>query len=109
MWIWNAGPLSPSWTAQTLHEPHISHPHNPDIASTFFRAGLIEAWGRGYERIAEACREAGSPEPTIEYDGNGVWLKWAWVNPTSDVPPQSELESQLESEEPELVGLTRFG
>lgn len=56
----------------------------PDIASTFFRTGLIEAWGRGYERIAEACREQGTPEPTVESDGNGVRIQWVWVNPTSD-------------------------
>lgn len=82
--IWNAGPLPPSWTAKTLLERHTSQPHNPDIASTFFRTGLIEAWGRGYERITEACREQGTPEPTVESDGNGVWIKWAWVNPTTD-------------------------
>ncbi len=95
LWIWNAGLLPPSWTAQTLFAPHISHPHNPDIASTFFRAGLIEAWGRGYERIVEACRSAGSPEPTIEYDGNGVWVKWAWTNPSRASVSQSQLEMRV--------------
>lgn len=59
--IFNSGPLPPSWTAATLLGKHNSQPHNPDIASTFFRTGLIEAWGRGYERIAEACREQGTP------------------------------------------------
>jgi ATP-dependent DNA helicase RecG len=99
LWIWNPGPLPPSWTAQTLLAPHISCPPNPDIASTFFRAGLIEAWGRGYERIIEACREEGTPEPTIEYDGNGVWVKWAWENPSNATSPtQSELDSQLDSQ-----------
>lgn len=82
--IFNSGPLPPSWTAQTLLERHTSQPPNPDIAGTFFRTGLIEAWGRGYERIAEACREQGTPEPTVESDGNGVWVKWAWVNPRTD-------------------------
>ncbi len=77
--IRNSGPLPLSWTARTLLEPH-----NPDIASTLFWAGLIEAWGHGYERIVDACREAGTPEPAVEYDGNGVWLKWGWVNPGSD-------------------------
>jgi predicted HTH transcriptional regulator len=61
-----------------------SQPHNPDIANTYFRTGLIEAWGRRHERIAEACREQGTPEATVESDGNGVRVKWAWVNPTSD-------------------------
>jgi hypothetical protein len=29
----------------------------------------------------EACREAKAPEPAVEHDGNGVWLKWAWQAP----------------------------
>lgn len=33
---------------------------------------------------AEACREQGTPEPTVESDGNGVRIQWAWVNPLSD-------------------------
>ena len=91
LWIWNNGPLPPSWTAQTLREQHISQPANPDIASTFFRASLIEAWGRGYERIAEACRDAGTPEPTVQCDCNGVWVKWAWANPESDAETPSAM------------------
>lgn len=63
LWIWNPGALPSSWTAETLLEHHTSLPANPDIANAFFRAGLIEAWGRGYERIVEACRAAGTPEP----------------------------------------------
>ncbi|HMQ46872.1 MAG TPA: GIY-YIG nuclease family protein [Saprospiraceae bacterium] len=33
-------------------------PFNPDIASTFFRAGLIEAWGRETLKIMEECHQA---------------------------------------------------
>ena len=42
---------------------HRSRPYNPLIANTFFRAGFIEAWGRGIEKIKESCREAGNPMP----------------------------------------------
>lgn len=103
LWIWNPGVLPPTWTAKTLLGPHVSMPPNPDIASTFFRAGLIEAWGRGYDKIRDACREAGTPEPTVEYDGGGIWLRWAWQVPDDAAQPTllqpgSELESQLGSE-----------
>lgn len=40
-----------NWTAETLMQKHRSLPHNPDIANTFFRAGFIESWGRGIEKI----------------------------------------------------------
>ena len=42
---------------------HRSRPYNPLIANTFFRAGFIEAWGRGIEKIKDSCEEAGNPMP----------------------------------------------
>jgi ATP-dependent DNA helicase RecG len=78
--ISNAGELPPSWTAETLLKTHDSRPPNPDIANAFFRAGLIEAWGRGYEKIREACREAGAPEPTVAMEG-GLRVEWQWQVP----------------------------
>ena len=49
--IINGGVLPEGWTVETLLSSHRSMPYNPDIANTFFRAGEIEAWGRGIERI----------------------------------------------------------
>jgi hypothetical protein len=46
--------------------PHASRPHNPDIANAFFRAGEIEAWGRGVAGIFRACLQADVPEPQSE-------------------------------------------
>jgi ATP-dependent DNA helicase RecG len=86
LWIWNEGPLPERSTAETLLQAHASHSANPDVAHTFYLSGHIEAWGRGYERIAEACREAKAPEPTVEYDGSGIWLKWARHTP--EVTPE---------------------
>lgn len=59
----NAGELPDRWTLATLGAKHASIPFNPDIANTFFSAGHIEAWGRGIERIMDACREANTPRP----------------------------------------------
>lgn len=71
--IWNCGVLPEDWTIDNLLGNHRSRPYNPDIANAFFRAGEIEAWGRGIERIIEACKTAGSPEPQFKYDGGGLW------------------------------------
>ena len=49
--IVNGGVLPEGWTVDTLLSSHRSMPYNPDIANTFFRAGEVEAWGRGIERI----------------------------------------------------------
>ena len=49
--IVNGGVLPDGWTVDTLLSSHRSMPYNPGIANTFFRAGEVEAWGRGIERI----------------------------------------------------------
>jgi len=72
--IWNPGQLPPDWTVAKLKGTHSSQPFNPNVANVFFRAGEIEAWGRGIERIFTACRAAGFPEPVIEYETTGLWV-----------------------------------
>jgi ATP-dependent DNA helicase RecG len=42
---------------------HRSLQHNPNIANTFFRAGYIEAWGRGIEKMCQSCTDHGLPLP----------------------------------------------
>ncbi|MFN9047202.1 MAG: ATP-binding protein, partial [Planctomyces sp.] len=76
--IWNPGQLPPSWTLAKLRQKHASLPFNPVIANVFFRAGEIEAWGRGVERIFAACREARFPEPVIEQESTGLWISLAF-------------------------------
>ena len=71
--IWNTGVLPEGWTIEDFLRPHRSSPYNPDIAHAFFRAGEIESWGRGIQRIIGACKTAGCPEPIFRFDGTGVW------------------------------------
>lgn len=52
-----------NWTTETLFRKHRSLPHNPDIANTFFRAGFIESWGRGIEKICNLCKNYRIPNP----------------------------------------------
>jgi len=65
--IYNDGHLPENWTVSDLLTTHRSVPHNPMLANAFFRAGMIETWGRGIERINSACRNAGMREPVFEY------------------------------------------
>jgi ATP-dependent DNA helicase RecG len=64
--IYNEGRLPENWTVADLLAKHGSRPYNPKVASTFFRAGFIETWGRGIERIRTTCKDAGKPEPLFE-------------------------------------------
>ena len=52
-----------NWTKDTLLGKHRSLPYNPNIARGFFWAGYIETWGRGIEKICEACDAYGTPRP----------------------------------------------
>ena len=77
--LWNPGQLPPDWSVEQLTGEHSSRPHNPGIAYAFFRAGMIEAWGRGIRRIAHACETAGTPAPEWKIEpGGGLWLEFPY-------------------------------
>ena len=77
--IWNPAVLPEGWTLENLLADHSSSPYNPDVANAFFRAGEIETWGRGIQRIFEACENAGTPAPIIDYKPNDLWLEFPFA------------------------------
>lgn len=68
--------LPDGWTVETLMEPHDSVPYNPDIANVFYRAGYIETWGRGIQKICEACAELGADLPEYQLVGDGLRVRF---------------------------------
>jgi putative transcriptional regulator len=72
--IWNEGELPQDWTVAKLKTKHPSRPYNPDIANAFFRAGLIESWGRGTIKIINEMRKAQLPAPNFKYDDRGFYI-----------------------------------
>jgi ATP-dependent DNA helicase RecG len=70
--IWNPGLLPEELTIEDLKKKHSSYPRNPVIADVFFKAGLIETWGKGTLKIIEACQNAGLPEPKFEILTGGI-------------------------------------
>ena len=54
-------------------EKHSLQAFNPSLANAFFRTGDIEAWGRGYRRIARLMKEAKLLPPKLEKD-NGLMV-----------------------------------
>ena len=77
--FWNSGFLPEGWTVESLTRKHASQPFNPDVANAFFRAGMIEAWGRGVEKVFEACRKAGIKEPNLRYEHTGLWVEFGFA------------------------------
>ena len=72
--LWNSGDLPEHWTLEKLLGKHPSQPFNPLIANAFFRAGYIESWGRGIEKINRECREHGIDPPTYDFGMAGLML-----------------------------------
>ena len=57
---------------ETLLSKHTSKPRNPKMAQVFYRAGFIEAWGRGYEKIMKAFDKANLKRPEFTVEQGGV-------------------------------------
>lgn len=72
--LWNPGKLPDELNIEMLKGKHPSRPRNKKIAEVFFKAGYIEAWGRGISMIMDACRKAGLPEPAIEEAAGGLQI-----------------------------------
>lgn len=64
IYIWNDGGMPPNLdSTDKLFMKHSSKPYNPKLANVFFKSGMIEAWGRGFEKIREACALYDGPLP----------------------------------------------
>lgn len=61
--IANAGSFPFDITEDVLLGPHPSRPWNPLIAQAFYRRGIIEAWGRGTQKIGELLEAASLSPP----------------------------------------------
>ena len=64
--LWNQGELPAGFDMNVLLREHASRPRNKNIADAFFKAGFIEAWGRGMKIIKDSFAAANMPMPTIE-------------------------------------------
>ena len=81
--VTSSGTLHFGLTPEKLFAPHESLPWNPLIARTFYRRGLIEEWGRGTLKMAEATASAGLPHPEIEDAGGCVTVRFRRGTPAA--------------------------
>lgn len=100
--VWSAGRFPSGITAASLTQAHPSVQRNPIIAEVFHRAGLIEKWGRGTNRVVEMCRAAGVKPPEFAEIAGAAVVTFR-VRVAAGVPsqresrPESQPESQPES------------
>ena len=77
LYISNCSMLPFGWTVETLLSTHVSKPYNPDIAKVFYRAGYIESWGRGIQKIRDACKNLGADDPEYIVHGEAIMVKFS--------------------------------
>ena len=69
IYVWNASVFPATLnTKEKLFAKHSSKPFNPKLAFVFFKCGLVEAWGRGMDKIAKACAKSRTPDYDISDD-----------------------------------------
>lgn len=61
----NPGRLPEGITLETILKEHYSYHRNPKIAEIFYRAGLVERYGSGIERMINVLNAASLPLPEI--------------------------------------------
>ena len=76
MYIWNDGLMPENLrTTESLFAKHSSKPFNPKLAHVFFISGMIEAWGRGFDKIKAACDELyHTPIPEYDITTDGIMV-----------------------------------
>ena len=117
--IWNDGELPDGYNQETLFARHASRPRNPKIANVFFKAGFIDTWGQGYQKIRSGFEEAGIPMPKVVNFCGGVqvtiertkFIKMTRVSSSvgSDVRSsvRSLSEVQLTKRQQDILGLIK--
>lgn len=94
MYISNECVFPSDWTMESLLQRHQSRPYNPKIARAFFRAGYIESWGRGIQKIFEVCNEYGTLQPEYVVHSEDIMIKLAAVSISDE--QFSKLDSKAE-------------
>ena len=97
------------WTVDDLMESHKSRPYNPLIANTFFRAGFIEAWGRGIQKIKDSCILAGNdiPEYKVKREDIMVIFRSSYNKNTQDSTQDDTQDVNLTDKERQILSICK--
>ena len=70
--LWNLGKLPVYLSIDMLMQKHSSYPRNCNIANVFYKAGFIEAWGRGFNKIKNEFEKNNLPIPEFMEHCGGI-------------------------------------
>lgn len=95
MYISNCSILPFGWTAETLLGSHASKPYNPDIARVFYRASYVESWGRGIQKICDACKNLGTDETEYIVHGADIMVKLKALQSAKVTEKVTDIENRI--------------
>ncbi len=115
IYVWNDGEMPASLaSAEKLFQKHSSKPYNPKLANIFFKSGMIEAWGRGFDKIREACEKYDAPLPEYEINEEGIMVyckacdKYLNLLYQKSQPVQNEQVCEQDDEQDLIADIIRF-
>ena len=100
-------PQGLSVAVNNLLGKHISIPYNPDIANAFFRAGFIESWGRGIEKVLAACKEYGCPTPQWVFDGSVLSMTMKYKKAESESEDKNDRLDKISDQDAVMDEIVR--
>lgn len=101
--IENTGHLPNELTTETIKLPHRSYPQNPIIADALFMTAFLESWGTGVNRMVEACKTVGLPEPEYGTDGSFVWITFKRPNASANLDTNLDTKIHLSDKQKEVL------
>ena len=107
LYIANCGCLPENWTVENLMRKHASKPYNPNIAHVFYFAGFIESWGRGIEKICDACLEDELPVPEFTINPSDIMVKFT-APKDRIVPAPGKVTDRVTDKEKEVLSLLKI-
>lgn len=103
----SVGALPRGLTVEALLGPHKSMPRNPLIAEAFHRTGAVEIWGRGTNRVVEACQRHGIEEPVFEEHDGAVYVTFrAQIGPVVEARHQVGTRSALSRHQVQVLEIS---
>ncbi len=65
------------------------------LQKLFYRAGYIESWGRGIQKICEACKNLGAELPEYIVHGEDIMVKFTALESAKVTEKQDEVEQKI--------------
>lgn len=103
----NGALLPPEITVEKLKQSHASVPANPLIAAVFYKAGLIENWGRGTINIVNDCIKYKIPDPEFKFDMKIFWTTFYKKHELIENKKNNVVENVVEKRLSEILKLIK--